>query len=233
MPPLEQRENVILEPPLSPLPQLLTSKPPIQISREKSKCSVRFQLTASVKTIPHYSEMELDELTKIWFTGQELSRTLKEATQTVAAMNEGIPLSDNDTEFTTRGLEYMTPKGFDITNASLGAVKLVLEEQEQQRQNENYSGQLDSELIAATIGGISRHRSRIAHLAAMKDARSVYGDGNFKTTADLSCPRRTRSFDRKKEPRRTQPRRTGSMGAVQDRTRRRRGLRGAQPEAES
>ena len=158
---------------------------------------------------------------------------MREATQTVVAMNHGVPLVDDDSEFTSRGLEYMTPDGFDITTSSLDVVKLVLEEQTRQRDEPEYNGELDTDLLAATVGGVSRHRSRIAHLAAMKDARGVYGEGNFKLdplaveASAANMPIRSRSFDgRRREPRRGMLKATGSMGAAAEKTRRRRGSRG-------
>ncbi|KAL3902746.1 MAG: hypothetical protein SGARI_005691 [Bacillariaceae sp.] len=150
-------------------------------------------------------------------------------------MQVGIPLcgdtADNnpDAEFTSRGLEYCTPDGFDITTSSLDVVKLILEEQERQQQ----AGEKDVEMLAAAVGGISRHRMRIAHLAAMKDARAAYGNERLYTTAaDVDddgsgdAPmRRSNSFGGiQRRGRRV--RRSGSFGALEDKVRRRRGSRG-------
>lgn len=199
--------------------------------------NARFGPTASsepklvIKTIQHFTELDPEMREAVWFTSDEVARIVEEATQTVIAMNDGVPLADDDVQFTTRGLEYMTPKGFDITTSSLDIVQLVLEEQQRQRSEPGFKGKLDDDLIAATVGGVSRHRSRIAHLAAMKDARGVYGDGNFKVDPQVSSPRpcRSRSFDGKREPRRGMLSKTGSMGAAAEKTRRRRGSRGPLP----
>jgi hypothetical protein len=138
----------------------------------------------TIYDVPHHSQYTTDEINSIWFTKLEIDRTISECKETVQCMQDGIPfLEDDDQAFTTRGLEYMTAGGFDITTSSLDAVKLVLEEQERQRQDDEYDGAPDPLALADAIQGISMHRLRIAHLAAMKDARGVYGDGKFKTTA--------------------------------------------------
>ena len=66
------------------------------------------------------------EINSIWFTQQEIDQTIKVCQDTVQCMQDGIPLADEDSEFTTRGLEYMTTSGFDIATSSLDAVKTVL-----------------------------------------------------------------------------------------------------------
>jgi hypothetical protein len=131
---------------------------------------------------------------------------------------------DDDQETTTRGLEYMTVSGFDITASSLDAVKIILEEQKRQRDaGEPYN----AELFACAVGGISRHRGRIAHLAGMKDARGVYGDGNFKT--DRPAPKTSNSFNgtTRREPRRGQLRHSESGGTMLERMEQARRLRGS------
>jgi hypothetical protein len=204
-------------------------------SNDKKKRNARFGPTATsepkiqLKAIPHYTELEAEVKQELWFTDQEVKQILKTASQTVAAMNDGVPLADDAEEFTPRGLEYMTPDGFDITTSSLDVVHLVLEEQTRQRQEEGFKGNLDDELVEATVGSVSRHRSRIAQLAAMKDARGVYGEGKFKLdpiAAANGRPSRSKSVDGKREPRRGRLSATGSMGVAAEKTRRRRGSRG-------
>jgi hypothetical protein len=176
--------------------------------------------------IPHYKDMALDERNSVWYSKKELDRTLNECKETVRTMEDGILMADDDQEATTRGLEYMTASGFDTTASRWGAVKIVLEEQTRQREaGEPY----DAELLSAAVGGISRHRGRIAHLAGMKDARGVYGDGNFKTDVPDSS---NSSQASKREPRRGRLQASSSGGALMDQTRRRRGSRGPLRERE-
>lgn len=170
-----------------------------------------------IQFIPHFTELDEDARSQLWFTCHEMDQIMKEATQTIAAMNNSMFLHDDDPEFTIRGLEYMTSNGFDITTNSLETVRLVLEEQNRQRQAPDYVGRLDVEQIAESTRGISRHRLRIAHLAAMKDARTVYGQGNFKLDAQ------TISTGSKEDPQRGMSQARGSSEAV----RRRRGSRGS------
>jgi hypothetical protein len=174
------------------------------------------------RMIPHFKDMAVDERKQVWYSKKELQRTLNECKETVGRMEDGILLADDDKEITTRGLEYMTAMGFDTTASRWGAVKIVLEEQTRQREaGEPY----DAELFSAAVSGISRHRGRIAHLAGMKDARGVYGDGNFKTSVQSSDAK-------KREPRRGRLQTSNSGSALMDQTRRRRGSRGPLKEKE-
>lgn len=165
---------------------------------------------------------------QIWFSRKELDDTMLECRQTVVQMRDSVPLCD-DGDFTSRGLEYCTPDGFDITTSSGDIIRLILEEQHRQREE----GIFDPELLAAAGGGISRHRSRIAHLAAMKDARAVYGDNPQLTSAsslltgnNSGSPTRSNSFSGLRESRRGRKSRCGSFGAMEEKVRRRRGSRG-------
>jgi hypothetical protein len=163
---------------------------------------------STVQEIPHFRQFSADEAANVWYSSQELNKIMNEAKETTIVMQEGTALADDDTEVTPRGLEYMTPDGFDITTSSLDAVKLVLEEQQRQRTN----SENDVELIAFAISSIARHRLRIAHLAAMKDARGVYGDGKFATDHRVvSRASRSCSVGRR-ESRRDKLRETGSSG---------------------
>jgi hypothetical protein len=174
---------------------------------------------STVQEIPHFRQFSADEAANLWYSSQELNKIMTEAKETAIVMQEGLPLAEDDTEFTPRGLEYMTPDGFDITTSSLDAVTLVLEEQQRQRTNSEY----DVELIACAISSIARHRLRIAHLAAMKDARGVYGDGKFETDHRAAFIASTSCSAGRREPRRDTLRDTGSSGgAATDQSRRRR-----------
>jgi hypothetical protein len=82
-------------------------------------------------------------------------------------------------------------------------------------------------MLACSVGGISKHRLRIAHLAGMKDARGVYGDGNFKSDGNArGMSSKSKSFSNRPEPRARGVTRNGSTGAIMERTRRLRGSRG-------
>jgi hypothetical protein len=195
--------------------------------RSPSKKKLTTGMTVTIATdetmkvehiIPHYKDMALDEIKSVWFSTKEMDRTMNECQETVQLMQDGILMAEDDEEITTRGLEYMTVSGFDITTSSLDAVKIVLEEQKRQRE----AGEsCDAELFYCAVSGISRHRLRIAHLAGMKDARGVYGDGNFKT--DRKAPAHSTSDEgTRREPRRGRLRATNSGGALADMTHRRR-----------
>jgi hypothetical protein len=160
-----------------------------------------------------------------------------ECRQTVQQMRDGVPLMYNCDDFTSRGLEYCTPEGFDITSSSGELVRLILEEQQRQKGE----GIVDPDMLAAAAGGISRHRSRIAHLAAMKDARVVYGEERLLTSSSISSSSSFSSASgmndndgsptvtNKRESRRCRKNRSGSSGsfvAMEEQVRRRRGSRG-------
>ena len=146
----------------------------------KANLSFLPDLVSHVETIPHHESFSPEEHTLLWYDSKEVEKIHKECAETVRKMHAGEPLVEDDPESTTRGLEYMTPNGFDITTSSLEVVQAVLEEQERQRkealENGSASGEkfvLDDELLADVSEGVSRHRSRIAHLAAMKDERAI------------------------------------------------------------
>lgn len=183
--------------------------------------------------VPHHSQYTQIEINSIWFTQDEIDQTTKECQETVRCMQNEMPLADDCEEFTTRGLEYMTISGFDITTSSLDVVRLVLEEQAKLRQQGERG---TPEMLASLVEGTSMHRLRIAHLAAMKDARAVYGD-NFKTTV-VGKPMRSRSLQsRRSNSRNTSPddasgrlnaTNYSGSGLVQRRQRRPRGLLGTE-----
>lgn len=194
--------------------------PHYEHSKTKIKRSVRISTAKDeVQIVDRLQDIAADFEGTVWFSRKELNDTMAECRETVRQMREGAPLSDADdvNSFTTRGLEYCTPDGFDIATSSLDVVLLILEEQRRQKA----LGIVDQEMLAAAAGGISRHRLRIAHLAAMKDARAVYGSDKQWTMADgMEGPARSDSFTSKRGSRR------GSFGAVEEKVRRRRGSRG-------
>jgi len=155
-------------------PKLRTKKVQFSCANGTSDLQVDMQL------IPHVNEFDEATKTKLWFTGKELDQTMNEATRTIIAVNNGELFTDDDPDFTTRGLEYMTSTGFNIAESSQQAVTTVLAEQRRQRHSRDFSGEVDTHLLADSIQAISRHRQRIAHLAAMKDARTVHGQDNFR-----------------------------------------------------
>ena len=147
---------------------------------EKSKPRLSFveDLVSHVEEIPHHESLTPEEHAKLWYDSKEVEKIHKECAETVRKMHAGEPLVEDDPESTTRGLEYMTPNGFDIQSSSLEVVQAVLEEQARQKEEAKEQGDdknwtLDDELLADVAEGVSRHRSRIAHLAAMKDERAI------------------------------------------------------------
>jgi hypothetical protein len=210
-----------------PLPQQDDSdesSPPTR-RRQRSEHNVTITDEVHVQNIPCRADLSEEDKIGVWYTVQEIQRSLNECKETVIAMQSGVPMMDSDSEVTSRGLEYMTVDGFDITTSSLGAVKILLEEQERQRSE----GVFEADMLACSVGGISKHRLRIAHLAGMKDARAVYGDGNFKSDGNArGVGDKSKSFSEKskREPRSRGVARNGSTGAIMEQTRRRRGSRG-------
>jgi hypothetical protein len=181
-----------------------------------------------IHVVDRIQDVAADAEASVWYSPAELEDTMRECRETVRQMRGGgVPLSDGDDEgnqLSSRGLEYCTPDGFDITTSSHDVVKLILEEQQRQKEN----GVVDPEMLAAAAGGISRHRSRIAHLAGMRDARVVYGsDRQWTTAGNMGVPTRGGSLNSKREPRRGRLGRSGSLGAMEEQVRRRRGSRGA------
>jgi hypothetical protein len=208
-------------------------KPDDQGSKQKTKKSTTIcPARDEIHLVDRLQDLAPEVITRVWFSQKELNETMLECRQTVRQMRDGVPLADGDDDsgLTSRGLEYCTPDGFDITTSSLDVVKLILEEQQRQRAE----GIADPEMLAAAVGGISRHRQRIAHLAAMKDARVVYGDERqWTTSGSMEAPSKSSSFNSKREPRRGRLGRSGSFGAMEEKVRRRRGSRGPLGERDS
>ena len=101
-----------------------------------------------------------------------MSATLTACRTTVAAILQGTLIKDDDDEeYTTRGLEYMTTEGFDISQNIKEIVQWVLEEQTRQREEETPES---SHSLADILATASAHRSRVAHLIGMRDARAVH-----------------------------------------------------------
>jgi hypothetical protein len=193
--------------------------------RQRSKHNVNITADVLVQNIPSRDDLSEEEKLRVWYSVQEMERSLNECKETIIAMQSGTPLMDSDSEVTSRGLEYMTADGLDITTSSQGAVKLVLEEQQRQLSE----GVFEAEMLACSMGGISKHRLRIAHLVGMQDARGVYGDGNFKSDGNargMGSKSKSFSNNTKREPRARGVARNGSAGAIMERTRRLRGSRG-------
>lgn len=169
-------------------PNSITSKQTLGTNYNHKRKQVHFGLAnnssvdpqVDMLLIPHVQEFDEETRTNLWFTNRELDDTIQEATRTIVAMNDGVLFTDDDPDFTTRGLEYMTPTGFNIASSSQQAVTMVLAELDRQRKLPEFTGQINDDLLADSIQAISRHRQRIAHLAAMKDARTVHGQGNFR-----------------------------------------------------
>jgi hypothetical protein len=209
-----------------------------------------------IHVIDRLDDMSEDIKTELWFTSQEMEEILRDCRRTVQMMQQdgGLILlndednndkdkddigvtartatstktSSSDTDMTTtRGLEYCTAEGFDITSStSQETIRLVLAEQDRQR---NEHGAVDPVALASVIGQTSRHRQRVSHLMGMKDARSVYGDSDdrqWTTTNPTGAATRSGSFSSKRESRRERVQRSGSFGTL-ERARRRRGSRGA------
>jgi hypothetical protein len=193
--------------------------------RQCSKHNVHIQEDVLVQNIPSRDDLSEEDKLRVWYSAQEMERSLNECKETVIAMQSGTPLMDSDSEFTSRGLEYMTADGLDITTSSQDAVTIVLEEQQRQLSE----GVFEVEMLACSMGGISKHRLRIAHLVGMQDARGVYGDGNFKLDGNArGMGSKSKSFSNssKRESRARGLARNGSTGAIMERTRRLRGSRG-------
>ena len=191
--------------------------------RVRPKYNVNITSNVEFRGIERIEDIAEEDKLLVWYSSKEIQRSIDECKATVIAMQSGMPLMDDDgDQVTSRGLEYMTADGFDITSSSLDSVKIVLEEQQRQKSEGIFP---DMELLACSVEGISKHRLRVAHLAGMKDARGVYGEGNFKCDSRLG--ERSKSFTGRRESRRERGvNRTSSSGAIIERTRRRRGSRG-------
>ena len=147
------------------------SSPPKTSQQKSQRRSVKFDDNVVVQNIPGLESFSSDHWVEIWYSPSELDQTHAECQETVRRMQNGEPVPDDDDEFTRRGLEYMTPSGFDIAKLTMDGVRLVLEEQARQRKE----GISDSILIAEALAPLSKHRLRIANLAGMKDARGIPG----------------------------------------------------------
>ncbi|KAL3926978.1 MAG: hypothetical protein SGBAC_013263, partial [Bacillariaceae sp.] len=127
--------------------------------------SLTFAENRLYREIPNRHDIEAT--TEIWFSDEELRKTMTDCVQTLVVMQGGIPLGEDESDsYTSRGLEYMTSDGFQIANSNREVVQLLLEEQARQRQQ---SGRVDPNLLAAAIEPITRHRMRIARLNGSKD----------------------------------------------------------------
>jgi hypothetical protein len=140
-------------------------------SRNKHPVSFPSTPVSHVESIPNHDTLTPEQHVELWYDTAEVAKIHKECAETVRKMHHGEPLpDDDDAETTSRGLEYMTPGGFDITASSREAVRAVLDEQARQKDN---GEEPDPELLAEVSESVSRHRSRIAHLAGLKDQRTA------------------------------------------------------------
>jgi hypothetical protein len=133
---------------------------------KNDKKSLCFAASHRSHIIPNLEDIDGKE--NLWLSDAELKETMGECIRTVVNMQKGVPLKDDCDQFTSRGLEYMTPNGFDIATSSQTAIHVVLEEQKRQKKE---TGKVDPELLASAIESFSRHRMRIAQLAGQKDER--------------------------------------------------------------
>jgi hypothetical protein len=134
--------------------------------KQNAKKSLSFAASHRSHIVPNLEDIDNKE--NLWVSDAERKETISECIRTVVDMQKGIPLKDDSDQFTTRGLEYMTPNGFDIATSSQKAIHVVLEEQKRQKKE---TGKVDPELLASAIESFSRHRMRIAQLAGQKDER--------------------------------------------------------------
>jgi hypothetical protein len=140
-------------------------------SRNKHPVSFPPTIVSHVESIPNHDTLTPEQHVELWYDTAEVAKIHKECAETVRKMHHGEPLpDDDDADTTSRGLEYMTPGGFDITASSREAVRAVLDEQARQKAD---GEEPDPELLADVSESVSRHRSRIAHLAGLKDQRAA------------------------------------------------------------
>eukprot|EP00980_Cylindrotheca_fusiformis_P025207 scaffold13271_cov110-Cylindrotheca_fusiformis.AAC.10 len=137
--------------------------------KESKKRSLRFAQSNCSHAIPGLDSIENKE--SLWFSEDELKETSRECMRTVVSMLQGVALSDDNDQFTTRGLEYMTPDGFDIAASSRNVIHVVLDEQQRQKKE---SGTVDSVVLAGSMESVSRHRMRIAQLTGQQDERMAH-----------------------------------------------------------
>jgi hypothetical protein len=151
-----------------PLNDAATFRPPRSICRPPR--SISFDNEPTIEEIP-YADQDLtkEEFEAVWYSQAELRATTTECRTTVAAILQGKVIEDDDEEYTTRGLEYMTLEGFDISQNINEIVQSVLEEQTRQREEKIPA----PDLLADILASASAHRSRVAHLRGMRDARAV------------------------------------------------------------
>ena len=147
-----------------------STRPPRSISRPPR--SISFHGEPTIEEIPYAAhDLSKEEFEAVWYSQAELRSTLTACRTTVAAILQGtLVKDDDDEEYTTRGLEYMTTEGFDISQNIKEIVQLVLEEQTRQREEETPA----PDSLADVLASASAHRSRIAHLIGLRDARSVH-----------------------------------------------------------
>jgi hypothetical protein len=165
-----------------PLIDTAPFRPPRSISRPPR--SISFHDEPTIQEIP-YADQDLskEEFQAAWYSQAELQATITECRITVAAMLQGKVIKDDDEEYTQRGLEFMTAEGFDISQNIKEIVQSVLEEQTRQKEEKTHV----PDFLAAILAGASAHRSRIAQLIGMRDARAVHGALVYNTSDDDNC----------------------------------------------
>jgi hypothetical protein len=151
-----------------PMNDAVTFRPPRSTCRPPR--SISFHDEPTIEEIP-YADQDLskEEFEAVWYSQAELRATTTECRTTVVAILQGKVIEDDDEEYTTRGLEYMTLEGFDISQNVNEIVQSVLEEQTRQREEKIPA----PDLLADILASASAHRSRIAHLRGIRDARAV------------------------------------------------------------
>ena len=183
-----------------------STRPPRSISRPPR--SISFHGEPTIEEIPYAAhDLSKEEFEAVWYSQAELRSTLTACRTTVAAILQGTLIKDDDDEeYTTRGLEYMTTEGFDISQNIKEIVQLVLEEQTRQREEETPA----PDSLADVLASASAHRSRIAHLIGLRDARSVHDTLAQRSSGNASddnpeTSRQSNLWKRRSEPIRGTP----------------------------
>ena len=157
-------------------------------SNSKSSRRVRFNETVFVRATLHVDDYTDEEYDAAWFNKQECAQIKEDYSKTVALVQTGIKLDEDDEEHCLRGLEPRTPRGYRRRrdNKYVGMC-VVLDEQDRQIDQ----GEADDVAIREAFVAANCHCRNESYAAALKDqidALRIYAeddDANTERTAQL------------------------------------------------
>jgi hypothetical protein len=163
------------------------------IKSKKTRSCVSFDKKVLVQPYLHLNDISDDEIDNVWYSRTELSEIKSDCRSTINSMVAGYWHEEEDTVYCSRGLERRTPDCQKLRQQTkVDAWDAVLDEQDRQWS----AGVSDIESLAREYSACTSLSAKIAHLMAVSDERTVYGNSQ-KTLINLRdsrMPRRRQSI---------------------------------------